>query len=80
MATKGKILEGTVVSDTMDKTITVMVSRKYPHPAYGNSTTTRKKHKAHDADNKAKVGDRVRIIECRPLSKEKRFRLVEIIK
>ena len=77
---KGKILEGVVVSDKADKTITVVVDRKYPHPAYKKATTKRKKHKAHDAGNKAKVGDKVKIVECRPLSKHKRFRLMEIVK
>jgi small subunit ribosomal protein S17 len=77
---RGKVLEGIVVSDKMDKTITVKVSRRYPHPLYKKLTMASKKYKAHDQENKAKVGDKVKIIECRPLSKQKRFRLMEIIK
>ncbi len=70
---------GTVVSDKMDKTIVVQVERRIRHPLYGRIITRRKKFKVHDEDNAAAVGDRVRIMETRPLSKEKRWRLVEII-
>ena len=76
----GKILEGVVVSDKMDKTITVMVTRRHPHLLYKKLTMGSKKYKAHDRENKAKIGDKVNIIECRPFSKHKRFRLMEIMK
>ncbi len=72
-------LVGVVVSDSMDKTITVLVETYKKHPLYGKKIKTSKKFKAHDIDSKAKVGDKVRIMETRPLSKTKRFRLVEII-
>ena len=77
---KGKVLEGTVVSDKMDKTISVLVKLKSSHVIYKRSATKRKKYKVHDEENKAKEGDRVRIIEARPFSKEKVFRLLEIMK
>ena len=77
---KGKVLEGTVVSDKMDKTISVSVKLKSSHAIYKRSATKRKKYKVHDEENKAKEGDRVRIIEARPFSKEKVFRLLEIMK
>ncbi|MDD3295929.1 MAG: 30S ribosomal protein S17 [Candidatus Omnitrophica bacterium] len=77
---KNKILEGIVVSDKMDKTATVLVKEKVSHQLYKKSTVNRKKYKAHDKDNKAKVGDRVKIIEARPYSKDKRFKLLEIVK
>jgi len=77
---KARVLEGTVVSDKMDKTITVQVSRKSSHQLYGKSTLSRKKYKVHDKNNEAKHGDRVKIVECRPHSKEKNFRLMEILK
>ena len=70
---------GTVVSDKMDKTIVVQVERRIRHPLYGRIITRRRKFKVHDENNAAAVGDRVRIMETRPLSKEKRWRLVEII-
>lgn len=72
-------LVGVVVSDSMDKTITVLVETYKKHPLYGKRIKTSNKFKAHDNDNKAKVGDKVRIMETRPLSKTKRFRLVEVI-
>jgi small subunit ribosomal protein S17 len=75
-----RILEGIVSSDKMDKTIVVVVTRKFPHPLYKKQVIHRKKYKVHDQDNKAKVGNKVRIIESRPYSKGKRFRLLEIVK
>jgi small subunit ribosomal protein S17 len=75
-----KILEGVVVSDKMDKTRVVLVVRKFPHPLYKRMVIKREKFKFHDEENKSKVGDKVRIIESRPYSKEKRFKLLEIIK
>jgi len=77
---KGKILEGTVVSDINDKTIAVLVRTKFSHQMYKRASIRRKKYKVHDQDNKAKVGDKVKIIEARPFSKDKCFRLLEIIK
>ncbi len=74
-----KELVGVVTSDAMNKTITVSVERLKYHPIYKKGVKRTKKYKAHDEENKAKVGDIVRIRECRPLSKTKRWRLVEII-
>ena len=71
---------GVVISDKMDKTITVQVDRVSRHPVYNRSIRKATKFKAHDEANTAKVGDVVRIQETRPLSKTKRWRLVEIIK
>ncbi|MDE6013869.1 MAG: 30S ribosomal protein S17 [Anaeroplasmataceae bacterium] len=70
---------GTVVSDKNDKTIIVKVETRKKHPLYGKLVKVSKKYVAHDEENKAKVGDRVRIMETRPLSKTKRFELVEIV-
>ncbi|MDB4885251.1 MAG: Ribosomal protein [Gemmatimonadetes bacterium] len=70
---------GLVVSDKMDKTVVVAIERRVPHPIYGKMITRTKRLKAHDEENSAKVGDTVRIVETRPLSKDKRWRLVEII-
>ena len=74
-----KVYRGTVVSDKMDKTITVIVETKKTHPLYGKRVKYSKKFKAHDENNEAKVGDTVVIKETRPLSATKRFRLVEIV-
>jgi small subunit ribosomal protein S17 len=74
-----KVRVGKVVSDKMDKTIVVAVEEHIKHPLYGKTIRRTKKFKAHDEHNEAKVGDTVRIMETRPLSKEKRWRLVEII-
>ncbi len=71
---------GLVTSQAMDKTITVSVTRLVEHPLYKKTTKLTKKFKAHDKDNACKVGDLVRIRETRPLSKTKRWRLVEIVK
>lgn len=76
---KRKVYTGRVVSDKMDKTITVLVETYKRHPLYGKRVKYSKKYKAHDEENKAKVGDIVKIMETRPLSKHKRFRLVEIV-
>ncbi len=70
---------GLVVSDKMEKTVVVAIERRVPHPIYGKMITRTKRLKAHDEENSAKVGDTVRIVETRPLSKDKRWRLVEII-
>jgi small subunit ribosomal protein S17 len=70
---------GRVVSDRMQKTVVVVIERRVPHPVYGKMVTYTKKLKAHDEQNAAKIGDLVRIAETRPLSKDKRWRLVEIV-
>ena len=70
---------GIVVSDKMQKTVVVAIERRVPHPIYGKMITRTKRLKAHDEENSAKVGDTVRIVETRPLSKDKRWRLVEIV-
>jgi len=71
---------GSVVSVKMQKTIVVEVSRRVPHPLYKRIIGKRKKFYAHDEEGRAKLGDVVRIIECRPLSKTKRWRLADIIR
>ena len=73
---KGNILKGVVVSDKMDKTIVVSVSRFIKHPLYGKFYKVSKKYKAHDENNKFKTGDSVEIVETRPISKDKRFKVV----
>lgn len=70
---------GEVISAKMDKTIVVRVERRFPHPQYKKIVRFQKKFYAHDGEKKAKEGDTVRIAECRPLSKLKRWRLVEVI-
>ena len=75
---KGKLLTGKIVSDKMDKTIVVSVSRTVKHPQYKKYVRRAKKYKAHDERNEGRVGDTVVIRESRPLSAEKRWRLVTI--
>ena len=70
---------GTVISDKMDKTIVVAVKTKVLHPLYGKTVNRTTKFKAHDENNECKIGDTVRIMETKPLSKDKRWRLVEIV-
>ena len=70
---------GVVVSDAMDKTVVVQAERRIQHPVYGKFLRRSKKYYAHDEQNEAKKGDQVRIAETRPLSKTKRWRLVEIV-
>ncbi|OGI74728.1 30S ribosomal protein S17 [Candidatus Nomurabacteria bacterium RIFCSPHIGHO2_01_FULL_43_16] len=72
----GKILKGVVISDKMDKTIVVSVSRFVKHPLYGKFYKISKKYKAHDEGNIHKVGDKVEIVETRPISKDKRFQVI----
>lgn len=74
-----KILVGRVTSDKMDKTIVVRVERLKRHTRYGKVLRFHKKYKAHDEQNAAKIGDWVKIIESRPISKEKRWALVEVL-
>jgi small subunit ribosomal protein S17 len=70
---------GIVVSDKMQKTVVVAIERRVAHPVYGKMITRTKRLKAHDEENSAKTGDTVRIVETRPLSKDKRWRVVEIV-
>jgi small subunit ribosomal protein S17 len=73
------MLVGTVISDKMDKTVVVSIERVTRHPLYGKIMRTNKKYKAHDENNEAKMGDTVRICECRPISKDKTFYVQEIL-
>ena len=73
-----RILKGKVVSDKSNKTIVVEVSRRFVHPKYKKVMTTYKKYHAHDEKNECNIGDTVKIMETRPLSKTKRFRLLEV--
>ena len=75
-----KILTGVVVSDKPNKTITVMVERKYSHPVFKKVIKVRKKYNAHDEKNKFKTGDKVSIIESKPFSKNKKFEVMESVK
>lgn len=78
---RGRVNEviGEVISDKMDKTISVLIYRQVKHKKYGKYIRRSSVYKAHDGDNKARVGDRVRIYETRPLSKSKRWMLKEIV-
>ncbi len=76
---KRKVLRGKVVSDKMNKTITVEVATNKSHALYGKRVKYSKKFKAHDENNEAKMGDTVEIMETRPLSADKRFRLVKVV-
>lgn len=77
MALKERV--GLVVSDKMDKTVVVAVENRVAHPKYGKIIVRTKRYKAHDAENQCKAGDQVRIQETRPLSKTKRWQVVEIL-
>jgi small subunit ribosomal protein S17 len=74
---KGSVLSGVVVSDKMDKTVVVSVSRFVKHPKYGKFYKINKKYKAHDEKNEYKTGDKVEIVETKPISKDKRFKVVK---
>jgi small subunit ribosomal protein S17 len=76
---KRKTMVGTVVSDKMDKTVVVAVERLVAHPLYGKRMRRTRRYKAHDENNECRVGDRVELMETRPLSREKRWRVVRII-
>ncbi|MDA8274990.1 MAG: 30S ribosomal protein S17 [Actinomycetota bacterium] len=78
-ANRRKVREGLVVSDRMESTVVVAVVERVRHPRYGKTVQRTKRLYVHDADNAAKVGDRVRVAETRPLSKLKRWRLTEIV-
>lgn len=73
------VLQGTVTSDKMEKTIVVEIMMRKLHPLYKKYVTKSKTVKAHDEKNEARIGDTVRVEECRPLSRDKRWRLVEIV-
>ena len=75
-----KILTGVVVSDKPNKTITVLIERKYSHPVLKKIVRVRKKYNAHDENNKYKTGDKVSIIESKPFSKNKKFEVMESLK
>ena len=75
-----KIVSGQVVGEKMDKTIVVTVERRFSHPVFKKIVRQDKKYKAHDEKNECNIGDIVEICECRPLSKHKRWRLVNILK
>ncbi|MBC7333131.1 MAG: 30S ribosomal protein S17 [Actinobacteria bacterium] len=77
---KRKVRVGTVVSNKMDKTVVVEVESHYQHPLYKKILRKVKKYKVHDPDNQCEVGDVVKVIETRPLSKTKRWRVLEIIR
>lgn len=74
-----KVRTGVVVSDRAEKTVTVIVERRFAHPLYGKQVKRTKKYHAHDETNEYRVGDTVSIMETRPLSKTKRWRVVELI-
>ena len=74
-----KVMLGTVASDKMDKTIVVETERLMRHLVYNRTMKRRAKFKAHDEKNEARTGDRVKIVECRPLSRSKRWRLLEVV-
>ena len=74
-----KILKGKVVKNNRSKTITVLVERKYQHPVLKKVIKTKKKYHAHDEKNLLKVGDKVSIIETNPISKQKKFKVLEVI-
>ncbi len=79
MEAQKKVMTGVVVSDKMDKTIVVEVSNRTLHPLYKKYVISTKKLKAHDENNDAHIGDTVRVIECRHLSKDKCWRLAEVV-
>jgi small subunit ribosomal protein S17 len=81
MDTRGQKVkrQGVVVSDKMEKTIVVQVERQFSHPLYKRTVKRSKKFKAHDERNEAKIGDRVEIIESRPYSRDKRWKLVRVL-
>ena len=75
-----KILSGVVISDKPNKSITVLVERKYQHPLLKKVIKSKKKYNVHDEKNKFKTGDKVSIIECKPFSKNKKFQVMENLK
>ena len=79
MRERQKVLVGRVLSNRMDKTVVVQVERRRRHRLYGKVISVRKKYKAHDAENQCQIGDLVRMIESRPLSREKRWVVTDIL-
>lgn len=79
MREQRRALVGVVTSDKMDKTVVITVQRVTRHPLYGKVIKLNKKYKAHDENNSAKIGDTVRIRECRPISKDKQFFVEEVL-
>jgi len=77
LKSKSPIVKGVVVSDKMDKTVVVSVSRFIKHPKYGKFYKVNKKYKAHDELNEWKIGDKVKIMETRPISKDKHFKVIK---
>lgn len=75
-----KVMLGTIVSDKMDKTAVVSVERTTQHPLYKKTMKRSKKYKIHDENNDCQIGDQVRLIECKPISKDKNWRLLEIVR
>ena len=75
-----KVLQGIVVSDKMDKSAVVLVERTIQHPLYKRTLKRTKKYKIHDAENQCGIGDNVRLIECRPISKDKCWRLLDVVR
>ena len=78
MRERRKVLSGTVVQDSMDKTVSVRVERTKRHPLYGKIIRTYKRYQVHDEDNQARMGDSVRIRQCRPISRRKHFLVEEV--
>jgi small subunit ribosomal protein S17 len=74
-----KTRTGVVVSNKADKTVTVLIERRFAHPLYGKGVARSKKYHAHDENNEYQIGDTVRIVETRPLSKTKRWRVLELL-
>ena len=74
-----KVMVGTVTSNKMDKTVVVAVQRNVSHEMYGKTVKTTYKLKAHDEENVCQIGDKVKVMETRPLSKDKRWRVVEVV-
>ncbi len=79
MERRKKVLQGVVVSDKMDKTAVVLVERRIQHPLYKKTVTKSKKYKVHDENNECTSGDQIKLIECKPLSKDKCWRLLEVV-
>lgn len=80
MAGARKSRQGVVISDKMDKTVVVLVEQFVQHPVYKKFIRKRKKYKAHDPENRCRIGDQVSIVETRPLSREKRWRVQNVVK
>ena len=79
MRERRKVLVGRVLSNRMDRTVVVQIERRHRHRLYGKVITVRKKYKAHDAENECQIGDLVKMIESRPLSREKRWVVTDIL-